>query len=114
MIKDLDKEITVSEIEEKDAQKDYEEFMSDAKNKRATDSKTITDKEGAQADAEAQLLTETDALKNKRFSLMENDKMTGGLHAECDWLLRYFDIRHEARTGEIEALVKAKDVLKGA
>merc|ERR1719440_953831 len=33
MIADLDKEIQVSEVEEKDAQKDYEGFMSDASEK---------------------------------------------------------------------------------
>merc|ERR1719253_799610 len=35
------------------------------------------------------------------------------LHAECDWLMQYFDVRKEARTGEIDALGKAKAVLNG-
>merc|ERR1712061_826199 len=36
------------------------------------------------------------------------------LHAECDWLLKYFDVRKEARAGEVDSLVKAKAVLSGA
>merc|ERR1719408_547428 len=42
LIADIDKEIQTSEVEEKDAQKDYETFMADASDKRAQDSKSIT------------------------------------------------------------------------
>merc|ERR1719446_1959283 len=44
LIADIDKENQTMEVEEKDAQKDYEGFMADAAEKRATDSKAITDK----------------------------------------------------------------------
>merc|ERR1719231_375271 len=37
MIADLDKEIQEIEVEEKEAQKEYEQFMADSANKRATD-----------------------------------------------------------------------------
>merc|ERR1740115_69794 len=50
MIADLDKEITEVDVEEKEAQKEYEQFMSDSANKRATDAKSIEDKEAAKAD----------------------------------------------------------------
>merc|ERR1719440_759312 len=61
MIADLDKEIQVSEVEEKDAQKDYEQFIQDSADKRALDSKAITDKESAVAEAKTDL--EKDAQK---------------------------------------------------
>merc|ERR1719487_1140829 len=114
MIKDIDQEITESEVEEKDAQKDYEQFMNDAQNKRAQDSKAITDKQSAQAESETQLEADKDSLKATHYQLMENEKFLGSLHAECDWLIRFYDLRKEARTGEIDALSKAKDVLRGA
>jgi len=114
MIKDLDQEITESEVEEKDSQKDYEQFMNDAQNKRAQDSKAITDKTSAQAESETQLEADKDSLKSTLYQQMENEKFIGALHAECDFLIRYYDLRKEARTGEIDALSKAKDVLKGA
>jgi len=47
-------------------------------------------------------------------ALMGVDKYIMDLHGECDWLLKYFDVRHEARTNEIDSLKKAKDVLNGA
>jgi len=36
------------------------------------------------------------------------------LHLECDWLIENYGTRKEARSGEIEALKKAKAVLAGA
>merc|ERR1719271_1286232 len=47
LVADLDKENQVMEVEEKDGQKDYEGFMADAQEKRAQDSKAITDKASA-------------------------------------------------------------------
>merc|ERR1719329_1727745 len=114
IVADVDKEIQTMEVDEKDAQSDYETFMSDASEKRAQDSKSITDKESAQAEAEEELQTNTDDKKSKTVEAMETAKYIGGLHQECDWLLKNFAARKEARTGEIDALGKAKSVLSGA
>merc|ERR1719281_1746005 len=114
LVADIDKENQQMEVDEKDAQSDYEQFMSDSSAKRATDSKAITDKESAQAEAETQLQTDSDTKKSKTVEAMETAKYLGGLHEECDWLLKYFDARKAARTGEIDALGKAKAVLNGA
>merc|ERR1719161_2468920 len=71
LIADLDKEMQVSEVEEKDAQKDYEGFMADAAAKRATDSKAITDKQAMKAETEEQLQTDQDSKKSKSNEAME-------------------------------------------
>merc|ERR1719221_1202948 len=114
MIADLDKDIQTSKVTEKDAQKEYEEFMGDAKEKRALDSKAITDKEAAKAETETQLQADEDSKKSKMFEAMETAKYIGGLHEDCDWLLKYYEERKAARSGEIDALGKAKAVLSGA
>jgi len=114
IIADVTKEVQIMELEETDAQSDYEKFLGDAKNKRAADAKSMSDKEGALAETTEDLVTSEEGLKNKQISLMETEKALRGLHADCDWLLKYYDARAEARTGEIEALGKAKDVLSGA
>jgi len=114
LIADVEKENQELKLTEDDAQGDYEKFMEDASAKRAEDSKSITDKEASLADTENELLANQETLKDKKTDLMENGKYGAGLHAECDWLLKYFDMRKEARTGEIDALGKAKDVLNGA
>jgi len=114
LIGDLDKEMQTSEVTEKDAQADYEAFMADAADKRALDSKSITDKEALKAETEEQLQTDTDTKKSKTHSAMETSAYIGGLHADCDWLLKYYDARKSARTGEIASLNNAKAVLNGA
>merc|ERR1740125_62863 len=55
MTADLEKEIQEAEVEEKDAQSEYEEMMKDSGEKRVTDSKSITEKEGTKADDESNL-----------------------------------------------------------
>merc|ERR550537_341296 len=114
IIADVEKEIQVMELEEKDAQKDYERMMDLSGKKRAEDSKSMTDKTAALADTEEELVNSKSGLKNKKFELMNTEKLISELHSECDWLLKYYDVRKEARTGEIEAMGKARDVLNGA
>jgi len=114
IVADVDKEIQTMEVDEKDAQQDYEGFMSDASEKRAQDSKTITDKESAKAETEEEVQSNTDSKNSKTTEAMETAKYIGGLHEECDWLLKYYGERKSARSGEIDALGKAKAVLSGA
>jgi hypothetical protein len=114
IVADVEKEIQTMDLEEKDAQKDYEGFMADASAKRAQDSKSITDKESAKAETETELETDTETKNSKTIEAMETAKYIGGLHEECDWLLKNYDTREAARTGEIDALGKAKAVLSGA
>jgi chromosome segregation ATPase len=114
LINDVEKENQVMKLEEEDAQGDYEKFMGDAKAKRADDSKSMSDAEGSLAETNEQMVTDKGTLSNTQTELMETEKYLGEVHAECDWLLKYYDVRAEARTGEIEAMGKAKDVLNGA
>lgn len=114
LIKDLEKEMTQAELEEKDGQEDYETFMKDSATKRAEDSKTMTDKEGALADLETGLGQQKSDKSQAEKDLGALNEYIHSLHTECDWLIKYFDMRKEARTNEIDALEKAKAVLSGA
>merc|ERR1712224_710036 len=114
IVADVDKDIQTMEVDEKDAQAEYEQFMGDASAKRASDSKTITDKESAKAETETELQTTSETKRSTQMEAMETAKYIGGLHGECDWLLQQYDARKEARTGEIDALGKAKAVLSGS
>jgi len=114
LVNDLDKEMTVAEVEEKNAQKEYEETITDAAEKRRLDSKTLTDKEGAKAELEGALERSKGAKKAASKELMGVEKSMFSLHGECDWLLQNYGARKEARSDEIDALGKAKAVLSGA
>jgi len=114
LVKDLDKEMTEAELEEKDAQGDYEQMMKDSADKRAEDSKTLTDKEGALADLQTGLEDQTAGLASTTKELAATNQYIHTLHLECDFLIKYYDMRKESRAGEIDALGKASAVLNGA
>jgi len=114
LIADLDKETQEATVIETESQKEYEKFMKDGAMKRITDSKAITDKEGAKADGEVALEAAKEEKGSKFKELMATEKYIASLHLECDWLIKNFDLRKEARAGEIDSLKKAKAVLAGA
>jgi len=114
LIKDLDKEMTEAEVEEKDAQADYEQMMKDSSDKRAEDSKMLTDKDGALADLQSGLQQQNADLSSTQKELAATQQYIHTLHLECDWLIKYYDMRKEARAAEIDSLGKAKAVLSGA
>jgi len=114
LVADLDKEMQTMNVDEKNAQSEYETFMSDSQAKRAGDSKAVADKEGMKADSEARvekLAAEHKATTKEAYNTATTIK---DLHLECDWLLSSFDARKEARAGEVDSLKKAKAVLSGA
>merc|ERR1719478_1714039 len=114
LVKDLDKEMQVAETEEKEAQKEYEQMMGDSAEKRAQDSSLITEKESMKAELESELEANKAGKLSTTKELMGTLEYISGLHKECDWLLKNFDARKEARDSEIDALGKAKAVLSGA
>merc|ERR1719343_1797415 len=104
LVKDLAKEMTQAETDEKDSQADYEQMMKDSAAKRTTDSDALTTKGAAKADVEAELQACTEERADAAKELMATKKHIASLHAECDWLLQYFDVRKEARAGEVDSL----------
>merc|ERR1711988_1620780 len=104
MVADLDKEITEIETEEKEAQSEYETFMKDSADKRASDSKSIADKEGFKADTEATLIKDEESKTSTMKEAMATHQYLAEVHGDCDWLLNNFETRKSARTGEIDAL----------
>jgi septal ring factor EnvC (AmiA/AmiB activator) len=114
LVADLAKEMQESAVEEKNDQADYEKLVEDSAAKRAADSKSLADKQGAKADTEAALVSSESEKKSKTAEAMANARYIHDLHQECDWLLANFDTRKEARAGEVESLKTAKAVLSGA
>jgi septal ring factor EnvC (AmiA/AmiB activator) len=114
LINDLDKEMTSMTTQEKDDQAEYETFMSDAAAKRSADSKSAEQKTGEKAELEAALVKLEQDHKDKVKELYLKEKELKDLHMDCDWLLTNFEVRKEARAGEVDSLKKAKAVLSGA
>merc|ERR1719446_430872 len=114
LLADLDKEMAEAKVIEKNAQEDYEKMMAEAGEKRAQDSKSITEKAASKAASEEQLEAESDNKAGASKDLAGVLQYIHSLHGECDFLLKYFEVRKTARAGEVDALGKAKAVLNGA
>jgi len=114
LVKDLDKEMTEAEVEEKNAQEEYEQTVADSASKRRGDSKSLTDKATAKGDLGDLLEKLNSDLKGLGKEQMGASKYLSTIHGECDWLLQYYDVRKQARGDEIDSLGNAKAVLSGA
>merc|ERR550537_789873 len=98
------------EFEEKTAQKDYAELMSDSQATRAGDVKSLTTKESTKAATEGKLMTTKETRSATSTDLKQVQTVIADLHAACDFIMQNFDLRKEARTNEIEGLKNAKAV----
>jgi len=111
---ELKTSLTESKMEEKYAQTDYVELMEDSKESRATDLKSLTEAESSKADLEGAL---TEAKENQMLTLEQSQNVIATLaklHGSCDFIIKNFELRLNARTAEIEGLKTAKAVLAGA
>jgi len=106
--------ITEMKMNEKYAQKDYVELMEDSKESIATDQKSLTEAASSKADLEGAL---TEAKENQMLTLEQSQNVISTLaklHGSCDFIIKNFELRLNARTAEIEGLKTAKAVLAGA
>merc|ERR1712242_124947 len=111
---DLAKEMQSSTVDDEDAQAEYEKMMADSAEKRRVDSESLADKESAKADLESKALKLKEEETATMKEVLTKADTLKTLHLECDWLVSNFEVRKEARAGEIDALKKAKAVLSGA
>merc|ERR1719291_1674596 len=109
--KDLQTEMTEAEMEEKHAQADYEQTTTDSADKRAADSKSLAEKEGALADMNADLNSHDENKGALTVELMGQDKELMNLKHDCEFLLKYYDARKQARQEEKESLEKEIEIL---
>lgn len=111
---DLIAKIAELETEEKMAQADYEKYIEDSASKRALDAKAMADQEGAKAELEGNLHEDKESEGAQKDLVVTTKKELEGLHADCDWLLKNFELRRQARANEQDSISKAKAVLSGA
>merc|ERR1719215_1772958 len=114
LIADLSKQMTEGETEEKNSQGDYEQLMEDSADKRKADSQSLAEKQGAKANAEANVEGHEEDKSSATKELGATVKYIASLHAECDWLAKYYQVRKQARADELDSLRNAKAVLSGS
>eukprot|EP00429_Kryptoperidinium_foliaceum_P050495 CAMPEP_0176106300 /NCGR_PEP_ID=MMETSP0120_2-20121206/53345_1 /TAXON_ID=160619 /ORGANISM="Kryptoperidinium foliaceum, Strain CCMP 1326" /LENGTH=732 /DNA_ID=CAMNT_0017440423 /DNA_START=78 /DNA_END=2276 /DNA_ORIENTATION=- len=100
--------------DEQSAQADYSEFVQVTTTNIEKDRALVAEKTELVAQTEAaKSETEEKQLSNDESLAKLNDLLKAH-HVECDYVLKYFDIRQKARQEEMDAITDAKAVLSGA
>jgi len=102
------------EVSEQHSQKSYATLVSDTTAAIEADRAAIALKLEEQAKAEGEKsATEGSQLSNEEtLKTLEGTLMAR--HGECDWLMKYFDVRQTARKEEMDSIEDAKAILSGA
>merc|ERR1719456_1539386 len=98
---------------EAEAQAAYETFVKDANMEIATLSTAILEKTKAIEGAKLETETAQSDLEATNNELADLAAYKDDLHAQCDFLIKNFTIRQNARLAEIEAIQEAKAILSG-
>lgn len=99
--------------DEQSAQKEYEAFVQDTNSAIQSKQKGIIHKNATKSQAEQELITAEDDSRAATTELETLLNTADAIKLDCDFIVKNFDIRQEARDQEIEALEQAKAVLAG-
>merc|ERR1719235_685010 len=109
--KTVEEEATAAEQE---AQTAYEEFVANTNEAVEALHKGIAEKQSAAATADGDIAKADGDLKDLGRKLAELMTINTELHGECDFTLKNFEYRQEARAKEMETLMQGKAILSGA
>merc|ERR1719183_136257 len=99
---------------EADSQSAYENFMKDSNKSILKTNQAISDMTGARATAKEELSMAKTDFSQTMTELEGLNDTNGDLHKSCDYVLKNFDARQQARSAEMDALNEAKNILSGA
>jgi chromosome segregation ATPase len=99
--------------DEEDAQAAYESFVQESNASITAKNEDIVNKSEAKATAEADKASAEEARDSTQIELEQLANEKADLHKACDFVMKNFDIRQEARDQEVEALRTAKSILSG-
>lgn len=99
---------------ENEAQAAYEQTVADTNGSVEALQKEIVSKTQAKGKARKDERSAQSDLDDTNKEIEGLAKYNGEMHAECDYVLKNFDVRQSARSQEVEALQQAKQILSGA
>jgi len=109
--KALENECVAGETE---GQATYEKFVADSNAVIKSLSDSVASKTKANATAKEDREQSNSDLDSTNGELESLALTLGDLHGECDWVLRNFAARQQARMDEMEAIGQAKGILSGS
>lgn len=100
--------------DENDAQTAYAEFIANTKDSLEALERSVVNKEEELAGVDSAKAKAAGDLKHTETDLLKLAQVSATLHSECDFLVKFFDIRQSKRGQEIEVLQQAMAIIGGA
>lgn len=105
---------TELQMTEQQAQEEYAAFVSATTTSIEADRASIIEKQKQAAGSSSEKsYTEESQLSNKA-EVEKLEDLLKATHLDCDFVVKYFDIRQTARAEELDAIAQAKAILSGA
>lgn len=101
-------------LTEQNQQKNYAEFAQMTTDSIEADRRAIEEKSAQASNAEGEKSETEEAQIANDASLAKLNEILVGIHTDCDWLIKYFDLRQKSRAEEMNAIETAKAILSGA
>mmetsp|Transcript_56170 Transcript_56170/g.100051 ORF Transcript_56170/g.100051 Transcript_56170/m.100051 type:complete len:730 (-) Transcript_56170:123-2312(-) len=111
LVAEISKEEQVVDLQEENAQKEYDKNIKDARKTREHTTRSIAEKSVEKAGLEKRLETLGQKEESNQAEQAEVKKYLAGLKPECDFLMANWEARKRARITETQGLVRAKKIL---
>merc|ERR1740121_2132770 len=107
----VEKELQVSE---QHAQESYASYVQDTTNSIEANRAAIQEKEGHVASASSDKAETEEAQSANAEELETLGSLLKAHHMDCDYIIKYFNVRQKARAEEMDAINDAKAILSGS
>merc|ERR1719499_880510 len=99
---------------EEDEQKGYEDLIKETNAENVKRNELIVEKSELLARRKEERVQNKENLDSVNLELEQLSNRNADLHGSCDFVLKNFEVRQEARSDEIKALDDAKAIFSGA
>jgi len=99
---------------EQKTQAEYGSYVAATTASIEADREAIAENEKQVASTKSEKSETEEAQLANQASLDKLAELLSGLHGQCDFILKYFDIRQTSRAEEMDAIGEAKAILSGA
>ena len=103
----------VTKHDEQVAEKAHAKFKTETEESITGKQDEVVDLTTQKSKSEQDLIEVKEELSGANTDLDDLHSVKLGLHGECDYILKNFDVRQEAQAQEIDALREAKQILSG-
>jgi len=114
IISEAEQAETELQMDENQAQKLYAGFVAETTASIEAARKSIATKEKQTAEASSSLSSTKESQLANDAQLEKLDSLLSALHSECDYIIKYFDVRQKFRQEEMDAIDEAYAILSGA